>query len=143
MVAGGAVGVAVAAGMSDPVGDGPVDGDGVDAAPHAIRRTAMTATSAAMGRGLPARGAPGWDVVASGTSLSRTVGDGAPGRADGREVLREGIHACLPLSHEGVSGCTVGRRPDFRPEGTVTVAGLCRIRTGFATTRWVWMTGAA
>jgi hypothetical protein len=41
--------------MSDPVGDGPTDGDGVDAAPHAITRTARAATSAAMGFGLPAR----------------------------------------------------------------------------------------
>ena len=28
---------------------------------------------------------------------------------------------------------TAGRRPDFRPRGAVTVAGLCRTHTGFAT----------
>ena len=41
----------------------------------------------------------------------------------------------LPTFLSKVRACTVGRRPDFRPRRAVTVAGLCRNRTGFATTR--------
>jgi hypothetical protein len=32
-----------------------------------------------------------------------------------------------------VRAATAGRRPDFRPPGAITVAGLCRSHTGFAT----------
>ena len=42
--------------------------------------------------------------------------------------------SCLPFSRR-FEHAPWGRRPDFRPARAVTVAGLCRIHTGFATTR--------
>ena len=66
---------------------------------------------------------------ASGTTrplASRTVDGGVRG-CDAR--------SCLPFSRR-FEQAPWGRRPDFRPSiGRFTVAGLCRIRTGFATTR--------
>ena len=44
----------------------------------------------------------------------------------------------LPTFLSKVRACTVGRRPDLRPRGAITVAGLCRNLTGFATTRRDW-----
>ena len=87
-------------------------------------------------------------VKRTGTSLGRE-GVAARGRGEragtpnGREAPRW-RESCLPAPfsrgferlHRGA-----GDRTSV-PEGTVTVAGLCRILTGFATTRWV-VTGGA
>ena len=72
--------------------------------------------------GIGPEGRPG-----HGTPLAS--GDGS---TEGCQVDRCTV---LPTFLSKVRASTGGRRPDFRPRGAVTVAGLCRIHTGFATTR--------
>ena len=58
-----------------------------------------------------------------------------------RRGLAGGAHGPAYLSLEGSSmHREVGDRTSVPGQGAVTVAGLCRNRTGFATTRrWDWM----
>ena len=65
-----------------------------------------------------------------GPGTSETLASGVEGGARfGRS------HRSAYPSLEGSSIEPWGRRPDLRPRRATTVAGLCRIRTGFATTR--------
>jgi hypothetical protein len=87
-----------------------------------------------------------------GAAASTAISGGGRGGRGARDTKRPSLLVegrglsrwdawCLPFLSK-VSKPPRGRRPDFRhPGATVTVAGLCRTRTGFATTRLFVLSG--
>ncbi len=135
---GSGVGAAVGAGVAEATAsDGPALAAWLEPEPELVqaptttaraRSTPKTARGTGRKKGTEGRLRIGWESEASAVA--------GPSRRSRRRGLQPVVCTVLPTFLSKVRACTVGRRPDFRPGwGTVTVAGLCRNHTGFATTR--------